>query len=310
MNRSKPRNLTASVHDRLLDLSRKRKEDFQLLLTRYCLERLLYRLSRSSHGNQFILKGAMLFAVWSNDRHRPTRDLDLLARGESSSERFEQIFRDVCGQAVEEDGLWFQTNTVRAERIKEDADYEGVRVEFEVRLGSARIRLQVDLGFGDVVTPAAVEVTYPTLLSFPAPTVLAYPKETVVAEKFQAMVLLGIANSRMKDFYDLWIISRRFGFDGPSLCAAFRATFERRETAIPGEPPAALTEGFFTDENKLRQWQAFLKKGKLDAAGFTLEQVCMFLNAFLMPPTLALSTGETFQRVWPPVGPWQAPEAS
>jgi predicted nucleotidyltransferase component of viral defense system len=302
MTKGKPRNLTASVHDRLLDLARKQKEEFQLLLTRYCLERLLYRLSRSPHRNLFILKGAMLFAVWSNDRHRPTRDLDLLAKGQSSIERFEQIFREVCGQAVEEDGLEFQSDTVRGERIKEDADYEGVRMQFEVRLGSARITLQVDLGFGDVVTPAAAEVTYPTLLAFPAPTLLAYPKETVVAEKFQAMVLLGTANSRMKDFYDLLILSQRFGFDGPSLCGALRATFKRRETALPGEPPVALTEGFSSDQNKLRQWQAFLRKSKGEAND--LGQVVQALRLFLMPPAQAAAQGETFAWSWPAGGPW------
>jgi hypothetical protein len=302
MTKGKPRNLTASVHDRLLDLSRKQKEEFQLLLTRYCLERFLYRLSRSPHRSLFILKGAMLFAVWSNDRHRPTRDLDLLAKGQSSIERFDQIFRDVCNEVVEDDGLEFQANTVRGERIKEDADYEGVRMQFEVRLGSARITLQVDLGFGDVVTPAAAEVTYPTLLAFPAPTLLAYPKETVVAEKFQAMVLLGIANSRMKDFYDVWIISRRFGFDGPPLCEALRATFERRETALPGEPPAALTEGFSSDQNKLRQWQAFLRKSKAEAQD--LGQVIEALWLFLMPPVQAAAKGERFDWSWPAGGPW------
>jgi hypothetical protein len=300
--KGKPRNLTASVHDRLLDLSRKQKEEFQLLLTRYCLERFLYRLSRSPHRSLFILKGAMLFAVWSNDRHRPTRDLDLLAKGQSSIERFEQIFRDVCGEAVEEDGLEFQPDTVRGERIKEDADYEGVRMQFEVRLGSARITLQVDLGFGDVVTPAAAEVIYPTLLGFPAPTLLAYPKETVVAEKFQAMVLLGTANSRMKDFYDLWIISRRFGFDGSSLCRALRATFKRRETTLPDKPPAALTEGFSSDQNKLRQWQAFLKKSKAEAQD--LGQVVEALRLFLMPPAQAAAQGETFEQSWLAGGPW------
>ena len=198
-------------------LAREQKEDFSIVLTRYGLERLLYRLSQSAHRDRFVLKGAMLFQLWSGHPHRPTRDLDLLGHGSPDPERFEGIFRDICRQNVEDDGLEFQSDSVRAESMKEDEEYQGLRLKLVSRLGNARIPIQIDIGFGDAVTPEPDEVIYPTLLDGPAPTLKAYPRETVVAEKFQAMVMLGIANSRMKDFYDLWILMRQFEFSGPAL---------------------------------------------------------------------------------------------
>jgi predicted nucleotidyltransferase component of viral defense system len=304
VSKDKPRNLAASVRQRLTDLARKQGEDFQLVLTRYVIERFLYRLGRSQHRDDFILKGAMLFRLWADVPHRPTRDLDLLGKGENTLERLVEVFRAVIGLAVEDDGLTFDPNTVTAERIKEDQEYEGVRVQCVVRLGQAKIDLQIDVGFGDAVTPRAVEVQYPTLLAFPAPALRAYPRETVVAEKFQAMVALGIANSRMKDFFDLWLLARTFSFDGPRLCRAIRATFRRRTTELPTEPPVALTSEFGFDATKTKQWRAFVTKGKLDVGDATLAQVCEFLQGFLMPPTHALAIGTEFTRTWPPTGPW------
>jgi predicted nucleotidyltransferase component of viral defense system len=304
VSKGKPRNVVASVRQRLTDLARKQGEDFQLVLTRYVIERLLFRLSCSEQRGEFVLKGAMLFRLWADQPHRPTRDLDLLGKGENSIERLVSVFQGVCRLTVEDDGLTFAPDTVRAERIKEDQEYEGVRVSCEVRLGQARINLQIDVGFGDAVTPRAVEVRYPTILGFPAPVLRAYPRETVVAEKFQAMATLGIANSRMKDFFDLWVLARDFPFDGAPLSRAIRATFRRRKTGLLAEAPLALTAEFGTDGAKVRQWQAFIKKSKLDVAGTTLEQVCAFLNGFLMPPTEALSAGEEFTRAWAPGGPW------
>lgn len=306
--KDKPRNLAASVRHRLMDLARKQGEDFQLVLTRYAIERLLYRLSRTEHAEEFVLKGAMLFQLWTQERHRPTRDLDLLGKGDHSISRLEQVFKEVCTVTPEEDGLTFLPEAVRAERIKEDQDYEGVRVHCEVRLERARIDLQIDIGFGDAVTPRAVEVQYPAMLEFPSPSLRAYPRQTVVAEKFQAMVALGIANSRMKDFYDVWVLAQSFEFNGPTLCRAIQATFKRRKTALPSEPPLALTGEFGTDAAKVKQWQAFIKKGKLDTGGMTLEQVCAFLNTFLMPPTQALAAGQVWTKNWPRTGPWTETE--
>jgi hypothetical protein len=305
MSKDKVRNLAASVHDRLLQLAKKQNEDFQGLFTRYCLERLLYRLSKSPHRDAFVLKGALLFALWSNRPHRPTKDVDLLGKGDNSIEKVEQVFRTVCGLPVEDDGLVFQPETIRAERIKEGQEYEGVRIHCEVRLGTARVEVQADVGFGDAVIPEAMAVSYPTLLDFPAPALFAYHRETVVAEKFQAMVILGIANSRMKDFYDLWVLARQFTFKGRVLCQAFEATFQRRRTALPTDPPVALSAAFSSDKDKLRQWQAFLKKGKLQGENVALEQVTVALRDFLMPAARALAKGEPFAMVWPLSGPWE-----
>lgn len=237
-----PRDLTASVRQRLLNLSRARGEDFNLVLTRYALERFMYRLSRSSHGQKFVLKGAMLFPLWGGDARRPTRDLDLLGRGQNDVPSLEQTFREVLKTDVEPDGIMFLPESVRGERIREDEEYEGVRLRFEARLGAARVSVQVDVGFGDVVTPAAEETDYPVLLDFPAPRLLAYPRETAIAEKFEAMVKLGIANTRMKDFRDVWVLSREHSFDGVTLSVAISATFRRRGTSLPDGVPLALTD--------------------------------------------------------------------
>jgi hypothetical protein len=297
--------LAASVRYRLTELAREQGEEFQLVLTRYVIERLLYRLSRSPYRDEFVLKGAMLFRLWTGQPHRPTRDLDLLDKSDHSVEQLVEVFKEVSCVPVEEDGLAFDQASLWGERIREDQQYQGVRIHCEARLEQARIRLQIDIGFGDRVTPASVEVTFPALLEFPAPVLRAYPRQTVVAEKYQAMVALGIANSRIKDFFDVWFLARRFDFDGAMLCQAIRATFRGRKTPLPTETPLALTSEFGTDYSKVKQWEAFARKGKLDTGGATLEQVGAFLHGFLMPPTNALVTDTPFAKVWPAAGPWR-----
>ncbi len=304
MTKERPRNLAASVRQRLMNLAQTHHEDFQLVLTRYALERLLYRLSQSEHRDVFILKGAMLFQLWGNQPHRPTRDLDLLGRGDNSIPRFERIFREVCDLAVEEDGLTFSAASVRGDMIKAHQEYEGLRLSLGCKLENARIPIQIDIGFGDVVTPAATEVTYPVLLDFPAPVLPVYSRESVVAEKFQAMVMLGIANSRMKDFFDLWILAQRFEFQGSLLCQAIQATFERRHTLVPAEAPIALSSEFTQDRGKQTQWRAFINKGKLEAGGAGLDEVVAVLSGFLMPPARAVAAGKLLEMVWPASGPW------
>lgn len=200
MSKEKPKNVAASVRAKLADIARKKGDEFQLVLSRYAVERFLYRLTVSGHGENFVLKGAMLFQLWADEPHRATRDVDLLGSGDNSVERLADVARAACTVGVPDDGLAFDPKTVAAARIKEDQEYEGVRITCVVRLGQARIALQVDVGFGDAITPGPVRVEYPTILEFPAPVLKAYPRETVVAEKFQAMTALGIANSRMKDF--------------------------------------------------------------------------------------------------------------
>lgn len=306
MTNKTPRNMAASVRQRLVNKAREKKEDFNLVLTRYGLERLLYRLSVSSYRDQFVLKGAMLFQLWSGDTHRPTRDLDLLGHGDPSPERFQEILRGICDQEVEDDGLAFHADSVQATQMKEDEEYQDLRIKLRATLASARVPIQIDIGFGDAINPEPTEITYPTLLDLPAPMLKAYPRETVVAEKFQAMVMLGIANSRMKDFYDVWTLARRFEFAGPVLCSAIRATFDRRQTELPEAPPLAFTTEFAEDSQKLTQWRAFLRKSKLDADGLELAEVANELDQFLMPPTEALASGSDFAMAWPARGPWEA----
>jgi predicted nucleotidyltransferase component of viral defense system len=307
LSKERPTNLAASVRQRLANLANRQHEDFQRVLTRYALERLLYRLSQSQHRDVFVLKGAMLFQLWADQPHRPTRDLDLLGRGEDSIPRFVRIFQEICDLPVEDDGLVFLARSVQGERIKEDQEYEGLRVRLSCRLENARIPIQIDVGFGDVVMPSAAEATYPVLLDFPAPVLPVYSRESVVAEKFHAMVVLGIANSRMKDFFDLWVLSRQFEFAGPVLCEAIRATFQRRRTPVPRGTPLALSADFADDPRKAVQWRAFLGKSRLDAGGYGLAEVVVGLREFLQPVINAIRDHQVLELVWRPAGPWGAP---
>jgi predicted nucleotidyltransferase component of viral defense system len=306
MTVDQPRNLAASVRQRLLNIAKRDGEAFDLVLTRYALERLLFRLGQSKYHNQFLLKGAMLFAVWGGEAHRPTRDIDLLGFGTSELPQVVKIFQDICQEAVEPDGLEFLPDTIRAIEIREDQEYQGVRVLFEARLENAVIPIQIDIGYGDAVTPAPESINYPTVLDFSAPKLRAYPIYTVVAEKFQAMVWLGIANSRMKDFYDLWFIMQKFPFEGEVLSAAIEATFARRKTQLPTEAPLALTQAFANDAAKQTQWKAFLRKNALLVDDLTFPDIITALHAFLMPPTLASAQRLGFNASWPARGSWQA----
>ena len=304
MRKRQPVNLTASVRQRLLNRAREKGEDFNLILTRYGLERLLYRLARSRYADRFVLKGAMLFAVWANRVYRPTRDLDLLGYGDSSHQALTKVFHDICLTDVEPDGLVFDASSVRISEIREDQEYGGCRVQLVAYLAKAQISLQIDIGFGDVVKPEAAEIEYPTLLDFPAPRIWAYPRQAVVAEKLQAIIALGMANTRMKDFYDLWIISSQFPFDGSSLVEAITATFTRRGTQIPIDIPIVLSESFAENPDKSRQWQAFLQRTGLEERGAELSQVITELQLFLIPPILAASKGEALTQSWVDGGPW------
>lgn len=300
------KNVAHSVRQRLLNMSRSTGEDFQLLLTRYAVERLLYRLGESEHASGFVLKGAMLFALWTGHLHRPTRDLDLLGFGDPSADRLGNIFRELCRAAVPEDGLEFAGDTVEVRPIREEQEYGGQRVTLLVRLGSARVDLQVDVGFGDAITPAAEAVEFPTLLGMDRPRLRAYPRETVVAEKLEAMVQLGLTNSRMKDFYDVVVLARTFAFAGPVLVDAVRATFGRRKTALPAVPPVALTDAFAADDAKRRQWAAFRKRGGSEVGKVVgdLDGVVAEVRAFLAPVLAAAAGGGGFPLRWPPGGPW------
>ena len=258
MRRQQPRNLAASARQRLLNRAREHREDFNYLLVRYANERLLYRLAQSDYRDQFVLKGAVLFELWTPGAHRATRDVDLLRFGEPAIAQVETIFQELCLLPVEPDGLRFEAGSVQAEQIRHQQTDGGLLVRLTADLTEARINLQIDVGFGDVVTPNVVEAEFPTLLDFPAPRLRTYPRETVVAEKFEALVHLGLANTRMKDFYDLWVIATTFAFRGDSLVTALAATFDCRGTPVPTETPVALRSAFVRDATKQAQWTAFL----------------------------------------------------
>ena len=306
MTKASTKNISASVKQRLLNVARERKEEFQHLLTRYGNERLLARLSASEHANGFIVKGATLFTLWAGEPHRATRDLDLLGFGPATLERVAQVFRDLCAVPVEDDGLVLDPGSVQASRIREEQEYDGVRVEMLALLAQARILLQIDVGFGDAVTPDPVETVFPTLLDMPAPRLRAYPRATVVAEKLHAMVVLGMANSRMKDFFDVWLLAREFDFDGPELVEAVRATFERRATSLPADAPLALTTAFSEDAGKQTHWKAFVTRSRPVATPPALPEVIAALDAFLSPILAACRTRSRFRRQWPAAGPWSA----
>jgi len=299
------RNVAASVRARLLNKARAEKLDFNLLLTRYALERMLYRLSISEQRGQFLLKGALLFDLWFDFPHRSTHDADLLGFGSAEIPRLENLFREIC-QIESDDGIVFQANTVKAAEIRKEANYAGVCVTLLGILDDARCPVQIDIGFGDTVTPDPEDAQFPVILDgMPHPQLRTYPRYTVVAEKLEALVSLGILNSRMKDYFDLWVLARHSGFDGAVLGKAIRATFERRDTVIPAGVPLGLTDEFAQDGQKTKQWQAFQRKNALKPVPLTT--VIEALREFLLPVLTALVAGEDYCHQWLFGTGWDAP---
>jgi predicted nucleotidyltransferase component of viral defense system len=254
----KPRNVGASVRQRLLNLAKMRGQPLELLLTRYALERLLHRLSLSPHRERFVLKGALLLTTWFDEPHRATRDLDLLGFGDPSDDALLAVFREVMTIAVD-DGVTFDTAKLKIQPIREDLEYGGSRLNTTATLSGARIPIVVDVGFGDAIEPGAEDIDLPVLLDMPSPHLCAYPLETVIAEKLHAMVALGLANSRMKDYYDVWMLTRTFALDPGRLRRAVDATFSRRSTPLLASVPEGLSDAFAADAGKQAQWQAFAR---------------------------------------------------
>lgn len=300
---SGPRNLAASVRARLLNKARASGVDFNLLLTRYALERMLFRLSASGLRSQFLLKGALLFDLWFDEPHRPTHDADLLGFGSSEIPHLEQVFREVSQMACE-DGIVFLADTVKAAEIRKEANYAGVRLTLVGLLDGARCPVQIDVGFGDSVVPGPEEAEYPAILDdMPKAQLRVYPRDTVVAEKLEAMASLGMLNTRLKDYFDLWVLARHSDFDGSVLGRAIAATFERRGTALPTGLPLGLSDEFASDTQKTRQWQAFLRKNDLQA--LPLPEVIAALRLFLQPLLAALAKGEPFRSQWRAGAAWE-----
>lgn len=298
-------NVPASVHQRLLNLARAEGRPFNELLQVFAIERFLYRLSLSKYRDKFVLKGAQMLRAWESPLARPTMDIDMLGRAANEVENMEHIVRECC--AVEGiDGVVFDPESVHGERIVKDAEYQGVRVRLRGTLGKIKLNVQVDFGFGDVVVPEPVPTELPQLLDLGAPHLLGYTPESAIAEKFQAMVALDMANTRIKDFYDIWSLSRTRAFDGETFSEAIAATFKRRSTPLPQEAPPALTHAFSNDAAKEALWRAFLRKGRLDVEGKTLAEAVSEIAAFLLPPASAAAVGEHFRKRWTSAEGWKA----
>jgi predicted nucleotidyltransferase component of viral defense system len=277
--------------------------DPNLVLTRYALERFLYRLSLSPHSDRFVLKGALLLIVWLGETIRPTRDVDLLGFGDLSDNLILHMFREVCSVEVAPDAMRYEADSMQIELIRLEDAYGGRRVTLVATLGKARIRLQIDIGIGDVVTPAPAWLDYPSLLDLPKPRVRVYTPETVVAEKFHAMVILGLRNSRMRDFFDVDALARLTEFDGETVSAAVRATFDRRNTQLPASTPIALSAAFHEDREKRIQWGAF--RTRISGGGpEMLHEVTERLALFLLPVLDASRDNTSFPFKWQPGGPW------
>ncbi len=272
----------ASIHARLLNRAKERGEDFNLLLTRFGIERFLYRLSQLPAREVLLLKGALLFDLWFDVPHRPTRDADFLGFGPMDAKALATTIRDICA-VVADDGMVFDPDSITVEEIREDARYGGLRVRLLGKLGNARVTLQLDVGYGDAVTPGPDEALYPTLLEdMPAPRLRVYPRASVVAEKLEAIVSLGMGNSRMKDYFDVRAMAREGALDEKLLGEAIAATFGRRKTAVPAQVPLGLSEEFWRDPAKLAQWRAFKARNRLDAP--ELEAVVREIYDFVEKP--------------------------
>lgn len=287
------RDVLASVRQRLLDQSRASGQDFQRLLVRYGIERLLYRMSRTEARNRYVLKGAMLFAAWADAPFRATGDLDLLGFGDDDVDAAQAIFADLCDAEPEADGLIFSADSVRVERTREDEDYRGLHVRLEARLKNTRIPILIDIGFGDPVHPAPLDLDYPRLLpDLPPAHIRAYPPESVIAEKFDAMVRFDADTTRLKDHYDIWAISETFPFDLGTLVEAVRRTLAGRARPAPAGWPSGLTADFAERPDKLAQWRAFLNRSAPTLEPPPFPELIEQLRRFLAPILRELSAAD------------------
>lgn len=295
------RNMAASVHQRLLNKARSDQRPFNELLQYFAMERFLYRLSISTHATAFILKGALMLRTWGASEYRPTMDIDMLGMKDYEEASTLSRIREIMQAPIEDDGLLFDPQSIQAEQITENNDYKGIRIRFRGALGNARINMQIDVGFGDVVYPKARKSKFPTLLEFPSPNLFCYTRESAVAEKFQAMVKLGLLNSRMKDFFDIWILCRQFDFNGPELAEAVRLTFDKRETRLP-----EVVEAFGDDFIRVKQtqWAAFRKQLRQDHVPTSLDEVVKEVETFLYPICRYLRSEKIPPQQWIAPGPW------
>ena len=301
-------NIPASIRDRLFNRAQAEGTEFQLLLIRYACERFLYRLGASSVRERLVLKGASLLMIWMDEPYRATRDIDLLATGDDNEGAIRKIVGTICEVSCPEDGIRFDLASLKVSSTRDNQEYGGQRAELTAFLDSARIRVQVDFGFGDVVTPGPVEEHLPTLINgVPPPFLRTYPQVTAIAEKFEVMIQLGSRNSRMKDFYDVWALSETFPFDGAVLREAVARCFERRNTPWTDAMPDALTSAFYSDPEQQDLWGAYGRRGELlSPPPSAFEDIGERIQSFLGPVRNCILVDETFDMHWPAGGPWEA----
>lgn len=299
------RDIGASVRQRLLNQAHQQDRPFQEVLQFYAMERFLYRLSRSPFADQFVLKGALLLAAWKAPQARPTMDIDLAGRANNSLDHIAQLMAAICAELCEGDGIEFLADTIETSRIKEDAEYEGARVRLEAVLSKARVRMQIDIGFGDLIVPAPTKIEYPTLLELPAPIIRAYSKETVIAEKLQALTMLGMLNSRLKDYYDMALLARLYAFEGELLMESVASTFRHRGTMFELEP-AGLTDAYAADPARRTQWRAFVRRNRFTGEPDDLAALVAEVRRFVAPLLDAAARDQSFVARWPAGGPWEA----
>ena len=295
------KNIAASVRQRLLNKSRSDARPFQELVQYYAMERFLYRLSQSQHANRFILKGALLLKIWKTPEIRPTMDIDLLGRTNNDLSLLVSNITDILSVDIDPDGLSFFPEDITAERITEDAEYKGIRIWFPAKLDTMKLNMQIDIGFGDIIYPMPEKFEIPAMLEFPAPLLLCYSRESSISEKFEAMLKLRELNSRMKDFYDIWSLSRHFGFEGKTLSEAIRLTLEQRGTKLP-DKIVAFSQEFIT--TKQIQWNAFRKKLKQEHVPAEFENIVMQVKEFIGPIASALTSRKSPPSKWSAPGPW------
>jgi len=292
------KNIEASVRAQLQNKAKEMNRPFSEVLQYYGMERFLYRFSQSKYADKFILKGALMFTVWHVPERRTTLDIDFAANYDNQVEAVERVIKDICKTSVTPDGLIFDVATVKGRKIKEDADYEGVRVKFRGFLERARIAMQIDAGFGDIIYPKPKVIDYPVILDFPKPHLKGYPTESVVSEKFEAMIKLGLLNSRMKDFYDIWLMIRLFDFNGLKLVEALKRTFQHRKTSLPPRKPVFSEEIYDEKSDRQTLWNAFLKKGDVKHAPEKLSVTAKAIEEFLIKPLESIDRSKKFNHKW------------
>lgn len=302
MSSKKPTDLAASVRARLHNIAKKETRQFSEVLQFFAMERFLYRVSQSIHTNRYILKGALMLRVWESPQTRPTMDIDLLGFTDNDLANIKIQMQDIISTDVEADGLIFDLPSVDVKKITEEAEYDGARATFKGKLGNAKITMQIDIGFGDIVHPAPSRTIFPTILDFPPPNLLCYSRESAISEKFQAMIKHGALNSRMKDFFDIWLLSRQFDFDGQILQEAVRSTFEQRDTPITDDV-ISFTNDFVT--TKQRMWTVFRNKLEQEYIPHDFSEIVNSIRIFLKPIVWALISGENFSSTWKRNENWQ-----